>query len=52
VGAISRLKRLVGTTQPADYECRGCGAAFDVQYYTCPECGSYSVERSPEIAPD
>ena len=28
------------------YICCGCGEAFDLEYYTCPECGGYSVERA------
>ena len=52
MGAINRLKQLVGSQPPAEYECRGCGMAFTVQHYTCPECGSYSVERPPESVAD
>jgi rRNA maturation endonuclease Nob1 len=52
VGAINRLKRLVGTTQPGEYECRSCGTAYPVEHYTCPECGSFSVERTPEPVAD
>jgi len=26
------------------YECVSCGAEFAVEYYTCPECGGFSVE--------
>ncbi len=29
----------------SQYVCRGCGEAFDLEHYTCPECGGYSVER-------
>jgi predicted RNA-binding Zn-ribbon protein involved in translation (DUF1610 family) len=34
--------------QDADsqYVCRGCGEAFGLEHYICPECGGYSVERS------
>ncbi len=28
------------------YECRGCNAAFTVQYQVCPECGGYTIERN------
>jgi len=27
------------------YVCRGCGEAFGLEHYICPECGGYSVER-------
>jgi len=28
------------------YECQTCEAAYDLEYYVCPECGGFSVERS------
>lgn len=28
------------------YICRGCGEAFELEHYLCPECGGYSVERA------
>jgi len=30
----------------ADYVCRNCDTALDVQHHVCPECGGYSVERT------
>ena len=30
----------------ARYVCRGCGEAYGLEHYICPECGGYSVERS------
>lgn len=28
------------------YECKGCDSQYDVHYYVCPGCGSFSVEPS------
>lgn len=28
------------------YECEGCLERFEIQYHSCPECGSYRVNRS------
>ena len=48
MGVLTKLKRVAKgqdqTTNP--YECRRCHAKFDLRYYSCPECGSYRVERS------
>ncbi len=27
------------------FVCRSCGTGYEVEYYTCPECDSFSVER-------
>lgn len=27
------------------YECLHCGIHLDVEYYTCPDCGSFSIDR-------
>lgn len=36
--------------QEAPFECRHCHRQFAVEYYTCPHCGSFSVEsRSATI---
>lgn len=32
-----------GTDRP--YECRTCGATFELEHYVCPECDGFSVER-------
>lgn len=48
MGAIDRLKRILDADggDQGDYECRRCGVRFQVRYFTCPSCGSYSVERT------
>ncbi len=28
------------------YECQQCESQFEVEYYTCPDCGGYRVERT------
>ncbi len=28
------------------YECQRCDSQFEVEYYICPDCGSYRVERT------
>jgi len=48
VGAINTLKRLVGGSDAGEYVCQGCGRRYSVRYYSCPQCGSYSVERPTE----
>jgi len=41
-----RLRGVVSTRETGEeYTCQSCDARFDVQYHTCPDCGSYSVER-------
>jgi len=32
------------------YECRTCGTDFELEYYVCPECGGFSVERRGPVA--
>jgi predicted RNA-binding Zn-ribbon protein involved in translation (DUF1610 family) len=27
------------------YECLQCGVHLDVEYYICPNCGSFSIDR-------
>jgi rRNA maturation endonuclease Nob1 len=34
------------TTGPAPYECQACCARFDAQRQVCPDCGSYTIERT------
>jgi lipopolysaccharide biosynthesis regulator YciM len=45
---FATLKRVLSVAESEDpvYECRGCGEGYAVQYYCCPECGSYRVERA------
>lgn len=31
---------------PPPYECQGCVARFGTQYYVCPACGGYTIERT------
>lgn len=44
---VSTINRLFGQagTQNRPYECRECLERFEVQYHSCPECGSYRVNR-------
>lgn len=44
--AIDLLKQFAGidTAERGPYQCRACGADFDVQYHVCPECSGFSVE--------
>ena len=30
---------------PLPYECRTCGARFELQRQVCPECGGYTFDR-------
>lgn len=43
------LAELVGRFRQEDperpYECLRCGVHLDLEYYTCPNCGSFSVDR-------
>lgn len=46
MGVRSKLVRFLRWEMPErPYECRQCGIHLDVEYYTCPSCGSFSVER-------
>lgn len=27
------------------FECTGCGNRYALQYFSCPDCGSYDVDR-------
>ena len=41
-----RLQGVVSTRETGgEYSCQSCESSFDVQYHTCPNCGSDSVER-------
>jgi ribosomal protein L37E len=50
VSALDRFKKLFSTGDPDSdpdrpFVCRGCGERYEVEYYTCPACGGFSVER-------
>lgn len=48
MGLIHELSSVLGETETEQpYECRGCHKQFDVEYFTCPHCGSFSVEPRP-----
>lgn len=48
MGVVARLAAMVGerdnTKRP--YECSQCGHRFHLQYYSCPKCDCYRVERA------
>ena len=44
MGVLTNRKQ-VDEADPV-YVCRGCGEAFGLEYYICPECSGYSVERA------
>lgn len=46
-GFLSWLRGTVSEAdeQPTPYTCQTCESAFAVEYYRCPECGGFSVER-------
>lgn len=46
MGTLTKLKLLVGGEERLDYACQQCGNGYDIRHYTCPQCGSYSVERA------
>ncbi len=41
---ISILNRPI-LREGGPYECSGCGERFAIEYYSCPDCGGYRVER-------
>ena len=48
MSALTRLRTVfaAGNQEKAPYECLGCGTCFTMQRQVCPECGSYSIERT------
>lgn len=45
---VSKVTRFLGSVEADDrlYECLGCGQGFELEYYSCPDCGSFRVERT------
>lgn len=41
-GVTDRLRE---ETPERPYECLQCDARLEVEYYVCPECGSFSIDR-------
>lgn len=39
------IRRDGGATGSQPYECLTCGERYEVEYYVCPECNGFSVER-------
>lgn len=37
--------RFRGEAPERPYECLRCGIELNVEYYTCPNCGSFSIDR-------
>ncbi len=33
-------------TEKSPYECGSCEMRFELQRHVCPQCGSYSIERT------
>lgn len=47
MSVYDRLRSAVtGESPEFQYECQSCHSIFRVEYYTCPECNSFSVERA------
>jgi len=43
--AHDALASLVREFDDRPYECRTCGARFELEHFVCPECEGFSVER-------
>lgn len=48
MGVLERAKRVSGLSSPESlpYMCLNCEARFNVQYHTCPVCGTYDIRRA------
>jgi rRNA maturation endonuclease Nob1 len=48
MGVLDRAKRASGlsSSEPLPYMCLECETQFDVQYHTCPVCGTYDIRRA------
>lgn len=45
--AVAAVRSVLGGSVDAiRYECRGCGESYGLEYFSCPDCGSYRVERT------
>ena len=48
---LVRVVRNAGTDADSDanseetYECKDCGASFDLDRQTCPDCGGFTIDR-------
>lgn len=49
MGVLDRAKQVSGITSSAaerlPYVCLACETPLDVQYHSCPDCGSFNVRR-------
>ncbi|WP_202935115.1 FmdB family zinc ribbon protein [Halorussus amylolyticus] len=44
---LARAVRAAGKTGRRDaYECQHCGARFDLDRQTCPDCGGCTIDRT------
>lgn len=39
------VDRVRGIDADRPFECLHCGTQLDVEYYICPECGSFAVDQ-------
>lgn len=50
MGVLDRAKQVSGITATAaarsPYVCLACETTFEVQYHSCPDCGSFDIRRS------
>lgn len=42
---LARVVRAVGPEPDGAYECEDCGARFDLDRQTCPDCGGCTIDR-------
>jgi len=49
MGVLDRAKQASGLTEREHgqtYVCLACESPFDVQYHSCPVCGSFDLRRT------
>lgn len=48
---VSKMSQFFGLATADDelYECFGCGQRFELEYYSCPDCGCFRVDRTEWI---